>query len=105
MIGAPKKVNSKSDYYYILEHFGPAVWRPYWERLKADKMRWLLTGKLTSADDGLTDETHKVETYTTKTGSEIKTEYYQYEYMIDPSSDFVRLNFTDDEIALVLGSE
>lgn len=96
----PKHLNSKADYEHIRDHFPRAKWLPYWKALLNHK-QWFVTSVLESADAGVTDDTHRVRTDTTKATEEGKEDtytYYQEEYKDDPSADFFRFHFTEEEV-------
>lgn len=95
MRGFPKKLNSKFDYEYIKEHFLEDEWKPAWKSLLSESKNWFFTGKLKCEADGLIDNNHRIETGKNMEG---ETEYYQYEYMIDQSSDMIQLGFTESEV-------
>lgn len=96
MRGFPKKLNSKFDYIYIKENFPDDKWKPAWKALLDEYKNWFFTENLASASDGITDDTHKVVVDKNEAG---KDEFYQYELRVDPSSDMIRLGFTESEIS------
>lgn len=101
----PKHLNSKEDYYYIKDNFPEKKWRPKWEALLKERYRWMDDHVIASEDEGITDETHRVSSYTTKdttTGEEI-TVYVQQEYKKYEAAPFWRLHFTEEEVYAVLG--
>ena len=60
---------------------------------------------ISGPDEGITDETHRVSSYTTTdttTGEEV-TVYVQQEYKQNPGSDFWRMGFTVEEVEEALG--
>lgn len=95
MRGFPKRLNTKFDYLYIRENFSADKWAPAWRALLSENKNWFFTGKVKNESDGLSDSNHRVEAGKSVDG---ETEYYQYEYMVDPSSDMVKMGFTEDEI-------
>ena len=99
MRGLPKRLNSKSDYIYIKEHFPRSEWEPAWRQLIAESKNWFFTKKLASEADGTADSTHRIES-----GKDIdgNIEYYQYELRTDPSSDMIRLGLSEEEINTAL---
>ena len=99
MRGFPRKLNSKFDYIYIKEHFPRGAWEPEWRQLIVESKNWFFTQKLASEANGITDDTHRIES-----GKDIdgNIEYYQYELRTDQSSDMIRLGFTEDEIKAAL---
>ena len=105
MKGFPKHLNSKNDYIYISEHFPEEQWKPYWQDLLTERFRWITTGTLKKKSDGVTDDTHKVETLKeiNPESNEEVTVYVQQEYKENPSSNFWRLGFTLEEVQEKLG--
>ncbi len=100
MKGFPKHLNSKFDYYYIKENFPEAKWRPKWQALLDERFRWMDDHELEDPAEGITDDTHRVTSYTTidQETQEEKTVYIQQEYKANPGSDFWRLAFTVEEV-------
>lgn len=101
MRGFPKKLNSKFDYLYIKDKFPANQWKPAWKELISESKNWFFTEKLENEADGLTDDTHKVEKGKNVDGNVV---FYQYELRTDPSSDMVRMGFTEKEINDVLNN-
>ncbi len=105
MKGFPKHLNSKEDYEYIKDNFPAEEWRPYWQSLLDERYRWMDDHTIAGPEEGITDDTHRVSSYTTtdqETGEEI-TVYVQQEYKQNPGSDFWRLGFTVEEVEEALG--
>lgn len=98
MEGYPKHLNSKQDYYYVVEHFAREQWEKDWEALLDNKYQWFSTGTV-EKDSGTTDATHKVVTLKDIDGNDV---YTQYEYRENPLCDMNRLGFTEDEIKAAL---
>lgn len=107
MKGFPKHLNSKADYYYIKDNFPEKKWRPYWQALLDERFRWMDDHVISGSDEGITDETHRVSSYTTTdttTGEEV-TVYVQQEYKKNPGSDFWRMGFTVEEVEKAMNEE
>lgn len=97
MVGMPRWCNTKEDYLYVRKHFPREQWAPQFQALLDERMAWLNVGRLESAEDGITDETHKV---ITVGGEEDGTpvQYYQYEFQEDRNCKMLRFGFTAGEI-------
>ena len=97
MVGFPKWLNTKEDYFYVREHFPHEQWEPVFQALLDERMTWLNIGQLASEEEGVTDNIHKV---VTVGGEEDGTpvQYYQYEYKEDPNCKLFRLGFTVEEV-------
>ncbi len=98
MKGLPKHMNSKYDYLYIKETLPDDEWKPYWRALLTESKTWVDLGEINEAD-AIVDDTHKIEHFTEKDndGTE-KATVHQYQLRTDPSSDMVKMGFTEDEI-------
>lgn len=101
MVGFPKHLNTKQDYLYIKEHFPEEQWLPEFQRLLDDRMAWESVkqladsgGKLGKAEEGITDDIHKVVTVET----DGKIERFQYELREDSRCKLYRLGFTVAEV-------
>ena len=101
---SPKHMNSKYDYLYMRDNFPEEVWRPYWQSILDESKVWIDIGEIDAAD-GMTDATHKVETFTVNDNGKEKTSAHQYELRTDPSSDMIRLGFTPEEVRQALSQE
>lgn len=102
MKGFPKHLNSKQDYVFVKTNFPAEQWKPCWQALLDQSKNWFYTSTLAAAADGVTDDTHKV---VTATDMDNKIIYMQYELRTDPSSDMLKLGFTEQEINDALGGE
>jgi hypothetical protein len=99
MKGNPKHLNSKFDYEYVKEHCDVTYWLPRWKGLLEGRYVWIPTGELESAEVGITDDTHRVESFTNQDEfGEEKTTYTQLEKVEDQYSTFKRLGFTEEEV-------
>lgn len=100
MVGLPKKLNSREDCEYLLEHFSAEEWLPYFEGLLEGANEWFWDRELESPSDGIEDETHKVveSTGDDMSGGEPKTIYIQYEYRPNPNCDLLRFGYTVPEV-------
>jgi hypothetical protein len=101
MVGFPKYLNSKEDYYYIKDHFSTELWKPAWQALIDESKGWFVTGEVKSVEAGVTDDTHKV-IEEKGTGETSETKYYQYELQTNPTCKMLRIGFTEDEITEAL---
>jgi len=98
MKGNPKNLNSKFDYEYIKEHCDVEFWLPRWENLLAQRYHWMPTKVLTSQEEGIEDETHRIDVQRSEVDGEEKVVLQQLEYVEDPYSDFARFGFTLEEV-------
>lgn len=101
MEGFPKHLNSKEDYLYIKDNFPPSLWRPVWKNMYDNRNSWQLEGVLEKEEEGIVDDTHKVEAVckdSTLEKEEQTFTYYQYEFRADPASDFHKFGFTESEV-------
>lgn len=89
MQGFPKTLNTKQDYLNCLQDF-PKETKNALQLLLEDRFIWTQTKVLLCAEDGLTDETHKV--------TEADNEYFQLELIEDNNSRMLRLGFSVEEI-------
>ena len=97
----PKHMNSKFDYVYMRENFPEEIWRPYWQSILDESKVWIDIGEINKAD-GVIDATHRVEVFLVNDAGEEKRSVHQYELRVDPSSDMIRLGFTEDEVQQAL---
>lgn len=94
MKGYPKHINNKHDleaaYKIDPEKTKELVrgWQKYREG-------WYTTTKLKSAEDGITDDRHRVNPVTLDDGG---TEYYQEEYGAIPGNRIDRLGLTETDL-------
>ena len=103
---SPKHMNSKFDYIYVRDNFPEEVWRPYWQSILDESKVWVDIGEIDEANS-VTDATHKVEVFTINKDGKEKRSVHQYELRVDPSSDMIRLGFTEEEVrqALLQGNK
>ncbi len=98
----PKHLNTKFDYYYIKDCglFSREQWAPAWEALLKNRQTWQDLGALADGDEGTTDDTHRVESFTERDNEtdEEKTVLHQFELRDNPAHPFFRLGFTEDEV-------
>lgn len=99
MKGFPKHLNSKFDYLYIKQKFSPEDWKPAWQSLLNESKNWFCTGVLQNYTDGVTDTLHKVVQSKDMDNKDI---FMQYELQTDPSSDMIKMGFTEAEIQQAL---
>ena len=99
MKGYPKHLNSKQDYYYVVEHFAREHWEKDWEALRQDAKVWINIGVIKDGDDGIVNDAHKVHTQVEKDNTETR---YQYALVDNDHSLMKRLGITEEEINAVL---
>lgn len=90
-------MNSKFDYIYMRDNYPEEIWHPYWQAMLDESKVWIDTGEINEAD-GVTDATHRVETFLVTDDGEERRVSHQYELRIDPASDMIRLGFTVEEV-------
>jgi len=97
MKGFPKNLNTKDDYLYIKEHFDRELWVPEFQKLLDTTSDWFFVKNLDKAEDGITDNTHKIVSSEDTSTKEIT--YMQYELRENPTAKIFKLGFTKEEIA------
>ena len=104
MKGFPKTLNTKEDYEYVKGNFPAKQWVPEYQKLLDSMKDWVPTGKLESADSGISDNTHKV---TEEAGNESGGEkaYIQWELQEIPTCKLNRLGFTKEEVQAAIASQ
>lgn len=109
MKGYPKNLNTKADYEYVKANFAPEEYLPDFQSLLDTMYDWFFVKELTSEEEGITDDTHKVivskeERPATVEGEEqtIITTYAQYEYRINPTCKLHALGYTEEEVRAVV---
>lgn len=100
MNGFPNWINSRQDVDNLLVEY-PEQMKALLQKWLDNRMAWITTAKLESAEAGATDDTHRVQTVEME-GSE--TEYYQQEYMEDPSGTLARIGITAVEAQAIVGA-
>ena len=92
----PRSINTKEDITNLMKEY-PAETQEYLTNILANKNQWLMTDKI--VDEGVTDETHKVEViYEQDDAGQDTTvikERYQYELMEDPNGELYRLGYAN----------
>ena len=105
----PSHLNSKEDYYFIKDAvneegtkmFTEDQWKPAWENLLEERFVWIDTKELADKSEGTEDDTHRVvEISSMDPDNPIK--YSQQELIEDPSSDFAKYRFTEEEVLSAL---
>lgn len=100
MNGYPKSLNTREDYEYVLANFPREDWEQDFCDLLATVYEWENVGKLKDGEEGITDETHRVEVCEM---DESTVERYQYEYKENPNAKIFRIGYTVDEVKEILG--
>ncbi|MFA7175254.1 MAG: hypothetical protein WC340_17910 [Kiritimatiellia bacterium] len=95
MIGFPKHLNCKQDFYNLLDEYPDQV-ADRAGLLLASRTGWVTVGKLAEDDLGITDDTHRVAEITDD--DDVVIERYQEQYMEDPNAEMFRLGFTVEEL-------
>ena len=101
MEGYPKRLNSKQDYYYVVEHFAREQWEKDWEALRQDAKVWINIGVINSGEEGIVNDAHKVYTQIEKDNTETR---YQYALVDNEHSLMKRLGIAEEEINAVLNA-
>ena len=101
MEGYPKHLNSKQDYYYVVEHFAREQWENDWEALREDTKVWINIGVINSGEEGIINDTHKVYTQVEEDNTETR---YQYALVDNENSLMKQLGITEEEINAVLNN-
>lgn len=100
MRGYPKTLNTKDDYEYVRANFPEEKWRPDWQKLLDAERDWFFEKDLAAAEEGVTDETHKV----VESSQGEETTYAQYVLQVNPTCKLLRLGFTEDEVTAAIGA-
>ena len=100
MVGFPKWLNSKDDYENILKTFPKEVCLPHFKALVDDYYGWFFVKNLDKKEDGINDETHKVETMEDNE-SGVET-YAQYEKQINKTCKLLSVGYTLEEVERVI---
>ena len=100
MNGYPKNLNTREDYEYVLANFPREDWEQDFCDLLVTVYEWENVGKLKDGEEGITDETHRVEVCEM---GESTVERYQYEYKENPNAKIFRIGYTVDEVKEILG--
>ena len=99
MIEYPKYLNTKFDYYYVMQHFPKEKWLPDFKELVKDYTKWMKGNKLDKKEDGLSDKTHKI---VEEENEKREKKYYQYEFKEDPNCKINRIGFTLTEVEKII---
>ena len=107
MIGFPKNLNTKADYEYVRQHFVPELWRPKFQELLDTEKDWFFVKELTSQEEGIEDDTHKIEEQLEQDDVEAQSAepakvFYQFEYRVNPDCKLLQLGYTHDEVVELL---
>lgn len=107
MIGFPKNLNTKADYEYVRQHFARELWRPKFQELLDTEMDWFFVKELTSREEGIEDDTHKIEEQLEQDGGEAQNAeptkmFYQFEYRVNPDCKLLQLGYSHDEVVEIL---
>ena len=95
MKGYPHWLNTRADYEYVADNFPRDLWVKDWQALLDDEKQWFFVEYLDDPAEGVTDETHRVET---EDDGEGNVRYAQYEYKIDELCRMFQLGFTEEEV-------
>mgnify|MGYP006441505203 FL=1 len=93
----PKTISNKNDVTNLLAEY-PEETKSYLQGLIDSDQVWLMTNKMDNADEGIADDTHKVEVTYEKdeagNDTDVVAEKYQYEFMSDPNGEIFRLGYS-----------
>lgn len=95
MKGYPKSLNSKADYLYVISNFPKEQWETDVKSLLESESDWFFDHDLSSKEEGITDDTHKVVENEGMTG---QVTYSQYVWKSNPKAKIYELGFTKEEI-------
>lgn len=98
MRGYPKNLNTKKDYEYVRSNFTAEEWKPDWKKLLDTMKDWFFEKNLESADEGVTDETHKI----VESSQGEEKSYAQYVLAVNPTCKLLQLGFTEAEVRAAL---
>lgn len=99
MVGYPKHLNTKEDYLFVKDNFPKSMWKEDFQKLLDTSKDWFFEKELASKEEGLEDETHKIEINEERDNDIVtKTTYYQFVYKVHPNSKLLSLGFTEEEV-------
>lgn len=107
MVGFPKVLNSKEDYYYVKEHFDKSLWLPAWEYLLNESKDWFFDKYLSSEEEATNDSTHThylTESQNDGTPVDADKKYTQLVYRTNETAKLFRIGFTEEEVKNVIES-
>lgn len=105
MVGFPKVLNSKEDYYYIKDNFDKSLWLPAWKCLINESKDWFFDKYLASEDEATNDDIHKhFLTQSNNDGNTVDAsmKYTQMVYRTNETAKIFRLGFTEEEVNKVI---
>lgn len=91
MRGFPKHLNTRQDVDNVLQSH-PEQARQRLQAMVDERFNWFYDGELADGEAGVTDDTHKVETFEDETTGEVRR--YQMELREDPNATLFRLGLT-----------
>jgi len=98
MVGYPKHLNTKEDYYFVKDDFPKEQWAKDWQALLDSVNDWFFVKELKQGEIGIADDTHKVVV-------DVQTEpskSYQYEYKANQNCKLFTIGMTIDEVEKAL---
>ena len=95
MVGYPKHLNTKKDFLYVKEHFPKEMWIGDFKALLSDMRNWFFEKELSSKEEGIEDDTHKV---VEMEDMDKNITYSQYVYQVNPQCRLFKLGFTEEEV-------
>lgn len=102
MRGYPKVLKTRYDYDYVRANFDKEYWLKDFQALLDSAYVWVFTGMLKNKEDGIEDETHKIEVMSdTEDGKE---EYMQFELKYDQNCMLEKIGYTMSEVAIIINN-
>lgn len=95
MKGYPKALNTKQDYEYVKNNFPKYMWATAFQNLLDTMNEWYFVKQLLENEQGIEDDTHKVESQELEDGTIIRT---QFEFRFNPDCKLIELGYTPDEV-------
>lgn len=101
MRGFPRHLNTRQDVDNVLQSH-PEQARQRLQGLIDERFNWFYDGELAETETGVTDDTHKVQTFEDETTGEVRR--FQMEWREDPNAKLFRLGLTVAEAKSLIES-
>lgn len=98
MVGYPKHLNTKEDYYFVKDTFPKEQWSKDWQALLDSVNDWFFVKELEQGEIGVSDDTHKI----VIDDKDDAVKNYQYEYKANDKCKLFALGMTIAEVEQAL---
>lgn len=99
MRGFPKHLNSKQDFYNLINIY-PKQTKEEAQKLLDNRIGWITTERLKDTKTGMINDTHRIDEIKDEEGNIV--ERYQVEYKEDPNARMFQLGFTVAEVEAII---